>query len=186
MENTFQNMDYYRTFYYAAKLGSVSTAAKVLGVSQPAATMGIKNLEKQIGCPLFTRSSKGISLTQPGEILYQELIPAFEHIQNALDSIKRIQSLEEGVIRVGADGLVSMAMMERPAALFQEQFSGIKVYLSKLYLPEILRYLKDDMIDCAVLCTIQAPFDGHDVYQEEIRDSSFTRYPLTTLTDDFS
>ena len=59
--------DYYKIFYYVAKSGSVSRAAKLLLNNQPNLTRTIKNLEGQLGCPLFLRTNRGMKLTDEGE-----------------------------------------------------------------------------------------------------------------------
>ena len=61
--------DYYRIFYYVAKYGNVSQAAKLLLNNQPNMTRTIKKLEAELGCPLFLRSKKGMKLTPEGESL---------------------------------------------------------------------------------------------------------------------
>lgn len=48
--------DYYRVFYYVAKFGNASLAAKELLNNQPNVTRTIKKLESELGCPLFSRS----------------------------------------------------------------------------------------------------------------------------------
>lgn len=65
--------DYYRVFYYVAKYGSVSQAAKLLLNNQPNLTRTIKNLESELGCPLFSRSNRGMKLTPEGERLYAHI-----------------------------------------------------------------------------------------------------------------
>lgn len=48
------NYDYYRIFYFVAKYGNISQAAKLLLNNQPNLTRTIKNLESELGCPLFS------------------------------------------------------------------------------------------------------------------------------------
>lgn len=54
--------DYYRIFYYVAKYGNLSQAAKQLLNNQPNMTRAIKNLEAELGCPLFLRTNRGMKL----------------------------------------------------------------------------------------------------------------------------
>ena len=183
--NQYDNLDYYKSFYFTAKAGSISAAAKDLGISQPALSMSIRNLEKQVGYSLFIRQPRGIVLTEEGRILYDELINVFEHLQLARERIMDLHSLEQGVLRVGADSLISQLASESAVAAFRSHYPNISLFVSKLYLPEILSDLKNGAIDCAVLCTIQAPFTGFEQYQDQILDDGFLRYPITTLTDDF-
>ena len=58
--------DYYRIFYYVAKYGNVTQAAKMLLSNQPNLTRVIKTLEGELGCPLFIRNNRGMKLTQEG------------------------------------------------------------------------------------------------------------------------
>ena len=58
--------EYYKIFYYVWKYKSFSRAAKVLYNSQPNITRTMNNLETELGCKLFVRSNKGISLTTEG------------------------------------------------------------------------------------------------------------------------
>ena len=62
--------DYYRLFYYVAQCRSFTRAAKVLENNQPNITRCMNNLEQDLGCKLFIRTSRGISLTPEGLRLY--------------------------------------------------------------------------------------------------------------------
>ena len=59
--------DYYRVFYYVAKYGNITQAAKLMLNSQPNLTRTIKNLESELGCALFSRSNQGMKLTPRGQ-----------------------------------------------------------------------------------------------------------------------
>ena len=72
--------DYYRVFYYVARYQNISQAAKVLAISQPAVTRTIKNLEKSLGCELFTRTNSGVILTEKGETLYNFVKESFRQL----------------------------------------------------------------------------------------------------------
>ena len=66
--------DAYRTFYTVAKLGSFTRAANALMSSQPNLTRTIRNLESVLGCTLFVRSNRGVSLTPEGEKLFARVL----------------------------------------------------------------------------------------------------------------
>lgn len=63
------NLNFLYSFFVCAEHLNVSKAAKILGISQPSLSMQIKNLEEQIGSPLFLRNGKSISLTARGKEL---------------------------------------------------------------------------------------------------------------------
>jgi DNA-binding transcriptional LysR family regulator len=62
--------DKIKTFYYVAKLGSFTKTSEFLHLSQPALSRQIQSMEKILGCPLFTRQSRGLQLTRKGEQLF--------------------------------------------------------------------------------------------------------------------
>ena len=66
--------DYYRIFYYVAQYKSFTKAAEMLDNNQPNITRCMNNLESEIGCKLFVRSNRGITLTPEGERLYEHVI----------------------------------------------------------------------------------------------------------------
>lgn len=79
------------TFRVVAQLGQVSGAARSLNLSQPAVTAQIRQLEAEVGRPLFTRHASGVELTEAGRLL--------------LDYAKRIHGLlEEAGERVVGEG----------------------------------------------------------------------------------
>ena len=75
--------DYYRIFYYVAMYKSFSKAAKVLMSNQPNITHFMNNLENQLGCKLFVRSNRGVTLTAEGDKLYQHVSVAYHNLHAA-------------------------------------------------------------------------------------------------------
>ena len=76
-----QNLSLYYVFHTVAKKGSISHAAKELYISQPAISKSIQKLEDSLNTTLFKRSSRGVTLTADGEILFQHTRDAFETIE---------------------------------------------------------------------------------------------------------
>ena len=73
-----QNLSSYWIFYTVANAGNISKAAKELYISQPAISKSIQKLEENLGCKLFSRSSRGVVLTDEGQLLYGHVKEAFE------------------------------------------------------------------------------------------------------------
>ena len=65
-----QNLSSYWIFYTVANAGNISKAAKELYISQPAISKSIQKLEENLGCKLFSRSSRGVVLTDEGQLLF--------------------------------------------------------------------------------------------------------------------
>jgi len=70
MNTDFLNPKFIRYFLRVADTGSLSAASKDLNVSQPSLTRAIQVIEENLQVKLFTRSKKGIELTEQGELFY--------------------------------------------------------------------------------------------------------------------
>ncbi len=78
-----------RYFVAAVRAGSFTHAAKHLGVGQPAVSVSIRALERQHGLELVRRSRTGITTTAKGQLLFDAIAPAFDHIDLAVKSLQR-------------------------------------------------------------------------------------------------
>lgn len=74
------NYELYKVFYHVAKSLSFSDAAQELFISQSAVSQSIKVLERRLGQTLFIRSTKKVTLTKEGEILFKHIEPAIHLI----------------------------------------------------------------------------------------------------------
>ena len=61
-----ENLSLYHVFYIVGRSGNISQAAKELFISQPAISKAIQKLEKNLSTVLFSRSSRGVTLTPDG------------------------------------------------------------------------------------------------------------------------
>ena len=86
-----QHLAQYRIFFEVAKAGSISKAAKLLYISQPAISKSILRLEENLEIALFTRTSKGVSLTPEGQIFYEYLQNAFSAIEAGETHLAKIK-----------------------------------------------------------------------------------------------
>jgi len=77
-----------RPFEAAARLGSMSAAARELGVSQPAISRMLAHLEAFLGQPLFNRTRRGLTLTDAGRTLQRAVEGAFASLSQATDELK--------------------------------------------------------------------------------------------------
>lgn len=78
----FKHIEY---FIETSQHKSMSKAAEALFISQQALSRCIANMEQELGCELFVRTVKGITLTEDGEYLYDKFAPQVEQFHNTLD-----------------------------------------------------------------------------------------------------
>lgn len=92
--------DKLKGFYHACTSDSMTAAAKKLDITQSSLSRQIKTLENQIGEKLFKRSSKGLFLTEKGEILFESARKIFAEIERAKTNIKESSEAPQGHLKV--------------------------------------------------------------------------------------
>ncbi|WP_221567799.1 LysR family transcriptional regulator [Alkalihalobacillus sp. TS-13] len=78
-----------------------SRAAEKIMVSQPNLSQQIKLLESELGVPLFNRIGKRITITEAGELLYEQSKHIFSHLKQAQESISELKQLKGGSLTIG-------------------------------------------------------------------------------------
>ena len=143
--------DYYRIFYYVARYQSFSRAAEVLMSSQPNITRCMNNLEQALGCRLFHRSNRGVSLTREGELLFEHVRVAQEQLETAEMLLKEEQLLHSGVVQIGATETALNIFLLEKLKLFQQKYPGIRLRLENQTAPQALEALEQGRVDLAVV-----------------------------------
>lgn len=147
------NFEYYKIFYYVAKYQNITRAASALGSNQPNVTRIMKLLESQLGCRLFVREARGVSLTEDGERLFSHVEIAFHHLINAQKEISPRESKEIGTVEIGATETALHLCFLEVMADFREQYPGIRMKIHNHTTLEILKYLTCGRLDFAVITT---------------------------------
>lgn len=145
------NLDYYRIFYFVGSLSSISKAAEVLSISQPAVSQSIKQLEKGVGAPLFIRTAKGVRFTSEGEVLYTYVKRGYEYIVLGENKVKEMLNLEHGEIRIGASDMTLQFYLLPILERFHELYPKIKVTVTNGPTPETLNIMQEGKIDFGVV-----------------------------------
>lgn len=145
------SFDSYKTFYYVAKFRSFTEAAKALYVTQPTVTHAIQTLEKELGCILFQRSRKGVSLTPEAVMLYEHVKTACEHIFEAENALRAKKELLEGQVRIGASETTLHFFLLPFLKQFKTSHPGVKIKVNNTSTPAALAALRAGHIDFAIL-----------------------------------
>lgn len=145
--------DYYRIFYYVAKYGNLSQAAKLLLNNQPNMTRTIKKLESELGCPLFLRSKKGMKLTPEGERLYEHIRIAAEHIDAGESELTENRNLQNGTVYIAASEVALRCLLLPVLKKYRILYPGIHIRISNHSTPQAIGALKDGSADIAVVTT---------------------------------
>ncbi len=142
-----KNLELYKVFYYVARTGSLTGAAKELSISQPAVSQSMKQLEKQLGVKLFTRVSKGVRLSAEGELLFSYTAKGYETLQQGEERLRGILDLKEGNVVIGATDYAIKYEILPKLSSFHTNYPNVKVTLTPMSSEAVIEALCDDRID---------------------------------------
>ena len=145
------NYELYKVFYWAAKTGSLTQAAKALYLTQPSVSHAIKQLEDSFGITLFYRNSKGVALTQEGTILYSYIEKSQILISLAEEKMAALKNLDSGELRIGGSDSLFKHHLLPYLEDFHQKHPGIKLHLNHGTTPETISFLKEGRIDLGVV-----------------------------------
>jgi DNA-binding transcriptional LysR family regulator len=122
-------LDQLRILKAIASEGSFKRAADSLYVSQPAVSLQVQNLEKQLNVPLFDRGGRRAQLTEAGYLLlnYGEKIIAL--CQETCRAIEDLQNLQGGTLIVGASQTTGTYLLPRMIGMFRQKYPDVTVQL---------------------------------------------------------
>lgn len=145
------NFEYYRVFCQVARSRSFTAAARALMSSQPSVTRCIQNLEQQLGCTLFVRTRRGVSLTAEGELLYRTVGPACERLQQGEAELAGALSLQGGVVRLSSTETALHELLLARMDAFRARWPGVRLRLTNGTTPQALAHLRSGRVELAVV-----------------------------------
>ena len=165
-----QNLSSYRIFYTVANTGNISKAAKELYISQPAISKSIQKLEESVGCKLFSRSSRGVVLTDDGKLLYEHVSEAFETLTMGEEKLKRSIELGVGHLKIGVSSTLCKYLLLPYLKEFIRQNPHISISISCQSTNDTLKLLEDNKIDIGLIGKPENLKNIHFDFLEEIED----------------
>jgi DNA-binding transcriptional LysR family regulator len=158
-----------RMFNAVAKHLSFAKAAEILHVSAPAITMQIKELEAEVGMPLFERQGRKVSLTTSGEYMLVYARKMLALLKDAEDAAARLQRIETGKLTIG---MVDTTTYFIPALLseFLKQHEGIELVLNVGNRRDLIQWLSNSEVDIAIM--------GRPPSEMSTRSEPFAANPL--------
>ena len=165
-----QNLSSYRIFYTVANTGNISKAAKELYISQPAISKSIQKLEESVGCKLFSRSSRGVVLTDEGKVLYEHVSEEFETVTMGEEKLKRSIELGVGHLKIGVSSTLCKYLLLPYLKEFIRQNPHISISISCQSTNDTLKLLEDNKIDIGLIGKPENLKNIHFDFLEEIED----------------
>jgi DNA-binding transcriptional LysR family regulator len=149
-----------RAFCQVARLGSVSRAAEALFLSQPAVTLQLQALERELGQALFERIGRRFSLTHEGQVLYDLARPLVEGLDGLDGDFRsRLKGLQAGELHVAAGSSTILYLLPALVQAFRAQHPEVQLVLHNVTGKDGLGLLRSDGVDLAVGSMLDVPTD---------------------------
>ncbi|MEN9225025.1 MAG: LysR substrate-binding domain-containing protein [Thermostichus sp. HHBFW_bins_43] len=141
-----------------AQQGSFRRAADSLFVSQPAVSLQIQNLERQLGVVLFDRGGRKVQLTDAGQILVQYSERILKLCRETTQALADLQDMRRGHLVLGASQTVGTYVMPSLIAQYRRSYPQISVQLLVQSTRRIAQKLVEGQLDVAIVGG-EIPFD---------------------------
>jgi DNA-binding transcriptional LysR family regulator len=149
-----------RAFLAVAREGSVSRAAERLHRSQPAVTMAVKGLERELRARLIERIPRGVRLTRAGQSLRDLLAPAVEAWEAVPGRLQETLTGEpRGPVRIGAGEAALLYLLPKSLKSFRADYPDVEIVLRHLDARESFDLLRAGELDFAIRSLPEPPAD---------------------------
>ena len=151
------NLNNYVIFHTVAKAGNISKAANQLYISQPAISKAISKLEEELVTALFNRSSRGVTLTEEGQVLYEYVERAFDSLNMGEENLKNYKELGIGHIRIGVSTSLCKHILLDYLKDFIRENPNIKFSIDCHSTVNTIKLLRNEDIDIGLICNTELP-----------------------------
>lgn len=131
--------------------GSFLKAASSLGLTQPALSQQIALLEREVGQEIFERTSRGIRLTPPGEILLEGAVSILDLWKETIENLKRPGGEPEGEYAISAGGTVAAFILPGVLHDIRREYHGLSFRVVEGDARETLEALQRGDVDLGIL-----------------------------------
>lgn len=156
------NLDHLRTFGDVAELGSFSAAAERLGMTQPAVSLQIRQLEQRLGVRLLERSGRRSSPTAAGLVMLEHARRIDAVVGGALDALAEHATGVAGRIRLGTGATACTYLLPGLLRGLKSRHPSLEIVVSTGNTAEMLRLLEENRLDVA-FATLPIPGRGFAV-----------------------
>ncbi|MEA1796891.1 LysR family transcriptional regulator [Rhodococcus qingshengii] len=168
-----------RVLVAVAQEGSVTAAADSLGYAQPSISHHLRQLESEVGVPLFQRAGRGLRLTDAGAVLVQRAMEILGHVDAAVAEVQTYAGLRAGRLRLAAFPSALASVIPQAMAAFTSRHPEVSISLVEAEPPKALALLRNNDVDVAV---VFAHEDTADVGLKHVTQTMLLEDPLYLIT----
>lgn len=160
-----------RYFVAIVDHGSLSRAAAMLHVAQPALTQQLRQLEEELGAQLLHRSAQGVLSTDAGKVFYEHALAILKQVADARSAVTQSATRPSGSVTVGLPHSISGALALPLLTATRKQFPEITLQLTEELTGNLAEQLKSGRVNLAVLFDDGqlSPFVCTPLAEEELR-----------------
>ena len=130
-----------------AERGSLRSAARALGVTQPAVTRSIRELEHELGVTLFERKATGMVLTSLGDAFVRRASGIQHEVERVRSEMDQLRGERTGTVSIGLSTASHVALLSRVIGPFERRYPDVKLRIVEGLFPTMERDLQDGVID---------------------------------------
>ena len=139
-----------RAFLETADAGSMSRAARQLGISQPSLTTQVQRLEHHLGTQLFRRHGRGVALSDAGKALYPRARKILDEMHATEDAVRRESNARVNRLAVGAIPTIAPYMLPDALHRFRERGSDVQLALREDYSAVLAKLVAEGTLHVAI------------------------------------
>ncbi len=140
-----------RYFVAIVDHGSLSRAALVLHIAQPALTQQLRQLEEEIGAQLLHRSAQGMTSTDAGKVFYEHAQAILKQVSDAKQAVTQSTTRPSGSVTLGVPHSISGALALPLLLAVQEKYPEITLQMTEELTGNLTEQLKSGRINLAIL-----------------------------------
>lgn len=170
----------FKYFQVVAKVGNISKASEQLHIAQPALSIAIQKLERELSLILFDRSKKPLALTAEGEWLLDRIDPILNQYDQLMLEIEDYKVVNRGCVRVGIPPMLGAYLFPLIFSEFYVRFPGIDLTIIEEGTLEIReRLLKEELeVGVIMLEGHMTKLKCHPITRHEIKVCVAKNHPL--------
>ncbi|SKT96641.1 LysR family transcriptional regulator [Mycobacteroides abscessus subsp. abscessus] len=168
------------------ELQNENAVAEKLGITQPTVTFHLKNLNNELGIPLYFKKGKCFNLTDAGDLLYRNSNKMLNLIDETTHMIEEFKQSKRGTLRVGASHAPIYSILPTTLKKYMHDYPNIDMNLIVDTAPIILKKIKDREIDIGVIS--EKGFNEKELKVKRLQENPLViamdkRHPLASKTD---
>lgn len=141
----------FRYFEALARHGHFRRAAEACGISQPALSMQIKELEQEVGIDLFERNARQVRLTSFGEAFAPRVRDILRSVDELGDLARAAGDMFMGRLRIGVIPTVAPYLLPTLLGSLGQRYEGLDIHVRETQTPRLLQELEDGRLDTAII-----------------------------------